>query len=238
MEVVVYEGDEAACASSTSPSQPKNLEEAMDEITEVLEEAWELPKQKRDKIIKRVYLTWHPDKNPGNEEFSTKVFQFLQSEIARLERGEPRRPRAEARTAGFNDEYSCGGYSSFFTNWNHRARTHRSQHDHFKEDHVGSGSHRPNPQPREARRWFRQADADLKAAGNYSGAQPSYEWVCFLCHQVRTMTCSFFISSLYSTSFLLLSGLQLYGSQLRSKALRTIQVLQSSVRVHVIAATS
>ena len=174
----------------------------MDEITDLLEEAWKLPKQKRDKIIKRVYLTWHPDKNPGNEEFSTKVFQFLQSEIARLERGEPRRPRAEARTAAeFNHEYYYGGYSSFFTNWNRRAGTHRSQHDHFQEDYARSRYHRANPQPGEARRWFRQAEADLKAAGNdFSGAQPSYEWVCFKCHQVRSITCSFCITSLCSPS--------------------------------------
>ena len=201
MELVVYDGDEAASASSTSRSQPKNLEEAMDEITELLEEAWKLPKQKRDKIIKRVYLTWHPDKNPGNEEFSTEVFQYLQREIARLERGEPRRPRAEARRLGFKHENYYGGYSSFFTNWNRRAGRHRSQYDHFQENYARSRSYRANPQPGEARRWFRQAQADLKAAGNdFSGAQPSYEWVCFKCHQVRSITCSFCITSLCSPS--------------------------------------
>jgi len=38
--------------------------------------------------------------------------------------------------------------------------------------------------PEEAKRWFRQAEADLAAGANeiYS-SRPSYEWVCFKCHQ-------------------------------------------------------
>lgn len=43
-----------------------------------------------------------------------------------------------------------------------------------------------NPQPGEARRWLRQAEADLVAASNdLSSGNPSYEWACFKCHQVK-----------------------------------------------------
>ena len=42
-----------------------------------------------------------------------------------------------------------------------------------------------NPQPRQARRWFRQAEADLAAVFNdINTSKPSYEWACFKCHQV------------------------------------------------------
>ncbi|EDO32860.1 predicted protein, partial [Nematostella vectensis] len=57
----------------------------LDEVTRVLEEAWKLPLETRRKIIKRLFLKWHPDKNPDDVEFCTKVFQHLQNEIQRLE---------------------------------------------------------------------------------------------------------------------------------------------------------
>ena len=45
-----------------------------------------------------------------------------------------------------------------------------------------------NPQPREARRWFRQAQADLAAVENdINTVTPSYEWACLKCHQVRIL---------------------------------------------------
>ncbi|XP_068720137.1 sacsin-like [Montipora capricornis] len=41
-----------------------------------------------------------------------------------------------------------------------------------------------NPQPQEAKRWLRQAKADLEAAVNgFSLTIPFYEWICFQCHQ-------------------------------------------------------
>ena len=186
-DMVPYEGEE----TDTVSAKPEDLDEVMDRITETLEEAWKLPKDKRDKIIRRLYLTWHPDKNPGNEEFCTKVFQYLQSEIARIERGEPRRPRKSATASGFTPEsYYASSYSSYFRGWNNRARSHRQQRNHFYDSRGTSGpcGYRPNPQPQEARRWFRQAKADLQAVAkdlNY-GNGPSHEWACFKCHQVTT----------------------------------------------------
>ena len=184
---------EAASASTA----PKNLERVMDEISTLLEEAWEKPDEIRDKIIRRLYLAWHPKKNPENEEFCTKAFQYLLSEIARLERGEGRRTHGEVTASGFNtDNYfygSSGGFSQSFRNWDHRARR---QYDRFQGYHWNSGvrPHRANPQPGEARRWFRQAEADLEAASNdLDGGKPSYEWVCFKCHQVMSslLSCLF-----------------------------------------------
>jgi len=50
-------------------------------------------------------------------------------------------------------------------------------------------SSRPNPQPREAERWIRQATLDLESAKNdvctMIGTFASPEWACFKCHQVN-----------------------------------------------------
>ena len=43
-----------------------------------------------------------------------------------------------------------------------------------------------NPDPEEAKRWFRQAEADLEAGANEFGfSSHSFEWPCFKCHQVN-----------------------------------------------------
>ena len=43
-----------------------------------------------------------------------------------------------------------------------------------------------NPQPGEAKRWFRQAEADLEAGRKeITFSRDSYEWACFKCHQVK-----------------------------------------------------
>ena len=55
-------------------------------IREAVKAAWELPEEQRKKAIKRLYLQYHPDKNPHNPN-ATAEFQFLQQEIERMEKG-------------------------------------------------------------------------------------------------------------------------------------------------------
>ena len=175
----------SAIVVSDQPREPprnRSRQEVFDEISDMLEEAWKLTEEKRRKIIKRLYLRWHPDKNLGNEEFCNEVCKHIQSETSRLERGEPRGSQssnAQARTQG-------GTYDDFFTSWGARARQHHSQRQGYRaRQHSSRNSYRRNPQPGEARRWFKQALADVAAVENdivYS--KPSYEWACFKCHQV------------------------------------------------------
>lgn len=176
---------------------PTDRQQIFDEISRTLEEAWSLPKDRRRQIVKRLFLQWHPDKNPGNEVFCTEVFQHIKNEIERLEKGELRR----------NDNWSSdnqthrGSYGAFYGFWGRRARQYSTQRREYRDNffrHYGTSGYRTrscyvppsfcttNPQPREARRWFRQAEADLEAVDNdISTVKPSYEWACFKCHQVR-----------------------------------------------------
>ena len=163
------------------------------EISDILEDAWKQEEVKRRQIVKRLYLRWHPDKNVGDEEFCTRAFQHIQSEISRL-------------GTSFDD---------FFVSWEARAREHGSQRKDYTErfsqqygswgcstgqeswHNVPPSFCKENSQPGEARRWFRQAEADL-AAGEYEIAfnKPSYEWACFKCHQV-TFVSSIFITNVF-----------------------------------------
>ena len=167
------------------------------QVTEALEMAWSLPEKRRRKIIKRLFLQWHPEKNLQDGEFYREVFQHLQNEVARLERSE-----AQARSQSA-DSNSTTSLKAFFGFWETRARQHHAQRQEYRtsymqtfgdcDDSTSSGSRpcippsfcKKNPQPGEARRWFRQAKLDLKAASKDVAADnPSYEWACFKCHQV------------------------------------------------------
>ena len=199
--VVPYTG-----LQTETPCQPipdKSLEEVLEEITETLEEAWKLAEMKRKRVLKRCYLRWHPDKNPSEkEEFCNEVCKHIQMEVQRLQHELPRQqkgsPSGSPRYNPFED---------LFSHWNTRARSHFSRrqsygrsyfgssrsHQSFRRSNFGSSrSHQSwvppafggrNPQPREAKRWYQQAKYDF-AAFSSDFESPSYEWICFKCHQV------------------------------------------------------
>lgn len=160
----------------------ENRQVVFNKISYLLEDAWRQEEVKRRQIVKRLYLQWHPDKNLGNEGFCTEVFQHIQGEISRL----------------------GSSYDNYFVSWGARAREHGSQRKEYREHfsrEYGSWGYSSSPrswqsvppsfckgnsQPGKARRWFRQAEADLVAgADEIAFSRPSYEWGCFKCHQVK-----------------------------------------------------
>ena len=194
-----YRVQEIVSTATVPSDQQGNSQQAMEkhsvfeEISRTLEEAWRLPEQEKRKVIKRLILQWHPDRNPGNEAFCTEVFQHIMNEIERLER--------EGAGRSSDNWYSRGSYGNFFGFCGARARQYTSQRQQYRDNYYrryGSWGHRTtrtwdvppsfctrNPQPEEAKRWFRQANADLTAVVNdIDTANPSYEWACFKCHQV------------------------------------------------------
>ena len=160
-----------------SEDGPLNAEKVKESIRRELEEAFKHGKEYAKRILKRLWLRWHPDKNIGNEEFCTEIFIFIQAEVMRLE--------GNSKKHFWNSE-------SAYRRYHQRGSMFGQQQSNFKKDNKGyswsSGywrapNHSKNPQPGEAKRWFRQAKFDLEAARS-DMAEENYEWLCFKCHQV------------------------------------------------------
>lgn len=176
------------------------LPEILKEVTLVVEQAWKLPELERKKIIRRLYLKWHPDKNAENLDIATEVFKHLQTEISRMEKQSladqqnteraSRRSYSASSTRFQSEKFS---FQRFYSSWNQEATNHKSERQHFREHYTGnagsSHSHRffapPTfktvGNPVEARRWLRQARANYSAARNDLHKNAN-EWVCFKCY--------------------------------------------------------
>ncbi|KAM4628232.1 sacsin isoform 2-T2 [Polymixia lowei] len=185
-----------------SPKKIKlhTLPEILKEVTLVIEQAWKLPETERKKIIRRLYLKWHPDKNAENLDFATEVFKHLQNEINRMEKQSltdqqnsdraSRRPFSTSSTRFQSEKFS---FQRFYTSWNQEATSHKSEKQQFREHYTTyAGSSHSNRffvpptfksvgNPVEARRWLRQARANFSAARNDLHKNAN-EWVCFKCY--------------------------------------------------------
>ena len=175
--------------------------EILAHVTEILENTFRLQERRRRKIIKRLCLQWHPEKSRKDEAFCHQVLQHLKNEVARLKQVELQRTGSESESSQEK------AYEAFFDLWTARARRHHASRQSYRKHYEASGgasmiqrrkSQIPpsfstkNPQPGEASRWFRQAEADLRAAGkDLMTGNPSYEWACCKSHQVRGLIHAF-----------------------------------------------
>ncbi|MEQ2160522.1 hypothetical protein GOODEAATRI_000039, partial [Goodea atripinnis] len=176
------------------------LPEILKEVTLVVEQAWKLPETERKKIIRRLYLKWHPDKNAENLDIATEVFKHLQNEISRMEKqsvadhqNADRTSRRTFSTSSTRFQSEKFSFQRFYSSWNQEATSHKSERQQFREhysNYAGSShSHRffvpPTfktvGNPVEARRWLRQARANYSAARNDLHKNAN-EWVCFKCY--------------------------------------------------------
>ncbi|XP_051565732.1 sacsin [Myxocyprinus asiaticus] len=178
------------CTSEPAPSRvtpepplrrafPQTLEEAKKEIDQSLKEIWNMSSEDKRKALKRLYLQWHPDKNPGNEGLSTEAFKYLQTRIEELQQG---------RTA-HNTSSNGRDFRDYFYQWNTEAQSHRRGRERFYQNnyrwHYNFWSHHretPRPDREEAKRWYEQAQCDVNAAHNDTGGDTS-EWCLFKVHQ-------------------------------------------------------
>uniref|UniRef100_T1J4U3 Uncharacterized protein n=1 Tax=Strigamia maritima TaxID=126957 RepID=T1J4U3_STRMM len=180
------------------PRFTKSLPEVMDEITDQLEEIWKLPKRDRERAIKRMYLTWHPDKSPPDKkEFCEEAFKYLKNEITRLEKGLPRKKKGEKTSEKEEKESPKASpeWEDFFKEWNRFAEEERSsREDYFRrarDNFSWSGrsygvppTFETNNIP-EAKLWLRQAKHDLESAENDLLVTGYHlEWIFFKCYQI------------------------------------------------------
>jgi len=155
----------------------RSLEEVKESIKRELEEAFKLGEEYAKRIVKRLWLQWHPERNLRNEEYSSEIFKFIQTEVTRL-RGDS------------SDSFWSSG--TVFTTYIQRGSVFIQKKRNFCQMGYrgyswGNGYWRApnnskNPQPGEAWRWFRQAKFDLEASRS-DMAEENYEWLCFKCHQ-------------------------------------------------------
>ena len=216
--IVLFTGDKTLPPTAFSqPETDGDLQELLKDIRRQLREIWSnMPDDKsRKRALKRLLLKWHPDKNPGREEFCTNVFQQIQRYVSLLENDqklpsddEDNRyyPQYRSSSSGRRGYGGGGFYGSFF---DHIFARGRSYAESSRTCYGGAGSgfygsfftsssrSRANPQPEEGRRWMRQATQDLKAARLTltQGSQGVYNWACYQAHQVR---CSLNILTTFS----------------------------------------
>ncbi|XP_039463576.1 sacsin-like [Oreochromis aureus] len=160
-------------------SLPASVEEAKREIDKCLAEIWKLPEEERLKAIKRLYLRWHPDKNPDCQSLTNEAFKYLQNRIDELSKGKAAGSTFSSRNTNFR---------GFYQQWNQEARYHRNSRERFSRGYRGfynfwtHNENVPRPDREEARRWCRQARCDLNAAHKDTGGE-STEWCLFKVHQ-------------------------------------------------------
>lgn len=70
-----YEGDVSGDAEDL------DLVTVKKKLCKELAEIWKLDENDKKRALRRLYLKWHPDKNPQNATFAEKVFKFLLSQI-------------------------------------------------------------------------------------------------------------------------------------------------------------
>ncbi|KAM7407589.1 hypothetical protein PAMA_003352 [Pampus argenteus] len=185
MELELFEG---AAPHSSQPSStrssPASVEEAKREIDKCLAEIWTLSEEERHKAIRRLYLRWHPDKNPDCQLLATETFKYLKNRIDELSNGTG---RGTGNTAGPSHPGRRSHFRDFYQQWNQEASYHRSGRERFFRDNhfYNFWSHNenvPRPNREEAQRWCRQARCDLNAAYKDTGGG-STEWCLFKVHQ-------------------------------------------------------
>ena len=71
-------GEEPSRAGGEEPKlQAKTLRESLIHVRETLIEIAQLSEDVRKQVLKRLYLQWHPDKNPENQENAAVIFRYI-----------------------------------------------------------------------------------------------------------------------------------------------------------------
>ena len=179
-DMVLFTGPESA--------KPTSYEEAEREILEALRAAWRLPQDLRRKAIRRLYLRWHPDKNPNNVEFATRMMAFLLEQIKRMEE-EERRLGQRREHFNFEDMFArCARQASrekaTYRNYCSSTSFSSSSSFHFSRSTFDSAETYTTPNPGEARRWIEQAEGDLSSCEFLLATQPYHALACFQSQQI------------------------------------------------------
>ena len=172
----IIKSDDKERREQAEVPQPQSYEDAIKEIRDVLRSLSGLDEESKKKVIRKLYLKWHPDKHEErNKDFATRIFQSLLNEL----------------------KSDHKDFENNFDSWNFSARTYsyftrsNSGFSHFGSNSSPNFSDffresANNPQPAQSRRWYRQAEKDLQAAKDCKeqNADSFFQWHCFMAKQV------------------------------------------------------
>ena len=172
----VVKSDSKERGEETEIPQPQSYEEAIKEIRDVLRSLSDLDEGSKKKVIRKLYLKWHPDKHEDcNKDFATRIFQFLLNELS-------------SDHKDFENDFSSWNFSahkySYFTRSNpgfsHYGSNSSPNFSAFFKESAN------NPQPAQSKRWYRQAEKDLQAAKDRKEQNTDFffQWHCFMAKQV------------------------------------------------------
>ena len=187
-----------------SDTSDVNLIVTKKHLCEELKEIWGLYQEDKKRAIRRLYLKWHPDRNPDNPNFAEKVFQFMQAQIKHLQNDEPLDdPENEQRPSR---SPSNAAWDQFYREWNRTAQQYQRSRQsesrsrgrsrgsgggyHGSPFSAGDESFRVPRQPDEGHRWLRQATVDRKVLNLLCDQMMSLDddeiagHICFMAHQV------------------------------------------------------
>ncbi|XP_056009880.1 sacsin-like isoform X2 [Ostrea edulis] len=154
-------------------------------IRDVLRNAFRRSDQELKRAAKRLLLQYHPDKHQDNKDYFKELTQFIYFIKSRLEQGES--VDDIVIFEAFNNQPYVPT-SRFAETCHNRGKSHaRYQRDYNAPAGGSSGFfnsfYSRGSQPGQARRWFRQAEADYRASVSDTHQSDAYNWACFKCHQ-------------------------------------------------------
>ncbi|VDI81264.1 sacsin [Mytilus galloprovincialis] len=179
--------------------QSKDNELIYKDTKDFIDRAWQRPEQERKKLVKRLYMQYHPDRNIENDQQANDIFIYIKSIIN----------ERETNSGAFKEEFifwdqqikrenihriyvtqpSCiqsvansvsSGSSNMFAQ-NSASRSYNSAQKPVHHHVVQTV-----PSPQEARFWFKQAKGDISVASKMmldEQQEFAYNWICFLCYQ-------------------------------------------------------
>ncbi|KAK3586632.1 hypothetical protein CHS0354_028488 [Potamilus streckersoni] len=163
------------------------------QILEILKEAWTLPREERRRILRRILLRWHPDKNIGLEDYCSRMFNYIQNVVSQLDSGQlSDTENTNLTTCQGMGVFTGTEYENLGKRVNTRCSQYREQHEQhenaYYEAHRGrsSGTTFPVPDQSNALRWIKQAKKDLSSAKTFLSLAvevPAFNWICYHCHQ-------------------------------------------------------
>ena len=160
-------------------------------IRDAVKAAWSLPEELRKKAIKRLFLQYHPDKNPDNPH-ATANFQLLQQEVERMENGISEEEYDTTQTFK-RSSFENSRWGGLFYQWRRTASSHRQYRSRDRGTSMGGMSGgwntpRPNKDYNEAKRWIKQAEYDYATLSTLNVSSQHDEKTCaatcFMSHEV------------------------------------------------------